>query len=206
MDWKESISAWLIENRESIGDTIINVITSWLGIIFYPVLWLMSIPDVKNFVLVWLFMSATIWVAGRYTIRLIKAVGARRLLSIVWNAHMLVIATGMCAIITLDFSSNRMQSPIAWEHLELASLFCALSMIPAYYYVKKWDEDLEDVMVWPMAPAFLFALIIYAFPLFVLFILFFVIMYLVGTSRTYSDSMAVRDYLIGRSRDYQRRR
>lgn len=173
MDWKESISAWLVEN------------TGYLAMI-------------------WTIVAGAIGLLGRYCIRTSRALRAKNIFQIIWNVTMLAItATGFAYFIRWLHSSP---NPDTMTVLAISLFLCAMFLAPAYLYINKWNDDLQDMMWWPLVPASSLLLLIHAFPYFVLSILFFVVMYLVGTSKSYSDSMAVRDYLIDRARRHRSRR
>lgn len=202
MDWMDSFSDWLIANPDLIG----NAISSIFATIFYPILWLIRNPYTMKLAPIWMCITITIGTAGRYTIRLIRAGRAGRFFGVVWNGFMLAIVPAISVWLTLALTSNRMRSPIAWEYLGLAFLLHIVMLIPAYFYANKWEDDLEDVLWWPSVPAVILLLLAYSPQIFVVLVLFFAAMYFVAKSRSHSDSMIVRDYLINRSRDYRLRR
>ncbi|MDP1573095.1 MAG: hypothetical protein Q8M09_08220 [Pseudomonadota bacterium] len=206
MDWKESFGAWLVANHDALWESL----GAWLGAVFEPIgvmiTNLAADPDMKGFPVVWMFTAGTIAIAGRYTIRTIKAVRARRFLGIIWNVLMLASVPTAVAWLTLAVASNNMRGPIAWGSLELSLVFCVISLLPAYFYNRWMGEGLQEMMWFPVAPAFMFSVLVGAPAIFIIFVIFFIAMYAYGRSQGYQDGAMLRDYMIDKSRDYYGRK
>lgn len=202
MDWKESFGAWLVANHDALWESL----GAWLGAVFEPIgvmiTNLAADPDMKGFPVVWMLMAGTIAMVGRYTIRTIKAVRARRFLGIIWNVLMLASVPTAVAWLTLAVASNHMRGPIAWGSLELSLVFCAISLLPAYFYSRWMGEGLQEILYFPIALAFMFVALVNAPAVFILLVIFFTAMFVIGRSQGYSDGMLLRDYLVDKAQDH----